>query len=155
MGVDSNVFVVADKQKALEIGQAVFNAIETWQRRELDQYVKDNGWNSRLQFLFSNKNAVPSNPSRRMWSNGAKIQANSFDFFQIVFDYNGENRTLWYFTNCSCDTDHITKDHTLLFSIGNWGSNRKIMQVVIDALRPFGPVYYDHNDCDDEDYVLQ
>ena len=30
----------------------------------------------------------------------------------------------------------------------------EIMKLVGTALLKFGAVYYDHNDCDDEDYVL-
>lgn len=153
MGVDSKVFVVADKSQALAIGQAVFEAIEKWQRELLDKNAHAHGL-TRLQFLFNeNENKKPNGSP--MWTNGARIHASSFECFQIDFTVEGDHRTLWYFTDCECDTDYITKEHTFLFSIGHWGRHARIMHEVIKALTPFGPVYYDHNDCDEHDYVLQ
>lgn len=153
MGVDSNVFVVADKSLAAEAGQAVLDALSKWQRDQLDAHATSLGYDNRMQFMFSNENEKPNGQPR--WTNGAHLHATSFDCFQFVFTLDGDNRTLWYFTDCSCDTNYIIKDHTLMFSIGHWGANDKIMNIVIDALKPFGPVYYDHNDCDEEDYILQ
>lgn len=153
MGVDSKVFVVADKSKSAEVGQAVLDALNKWQRDLLDAHAAGMGYRNRIQYLFSDENEKPNGQKR--WTNGVHLHANTFDCFQFVFTLDGENRTLWYFTDCSCDTDDITKEHTLMFSIGHWGRHGRIMNEVIKALRPFGPVYYDHNDCDDEDYVLQ
>jgi len=153
MSVDSKVFVVAGKDQALDVGQAVLEALNKWQREMLDANVTGMGYSNRLQFLFSNDNEKPNGQKR--WTNGVTLHANSFDCFQYVFTLDGDNRTLWYFTDCSCDTDDITKEHTLMFHIGHWGRYARIMHEVIKALKPYGPVYWDHNDCDDEDYVLQ
>lgn len=153
MSVDSNVFVIAVKSDAMQIGQTVYNTIQRWQREQLDQHAESLGM-TRLEFLFDKKENTTVD-GRPKWSNGAQLHASSFDCFQIVFTLSGEERTLWYFVDCSSDTDEITKEHTLIFSLGHWGSSERIMQVIIQALKPFGPVYYDHNDCDDEDYVLQ
>ena len=47
----------------------------------------------------------------------------------------------------------IYKGDKLIFSIGHWGRCDDIMKAIIPALKEFGDVYYDHNDCDDEDFV--
>lgn len=153
MSVDSKVFVVAGKDKALDVGQAVLTAIEKWQRKLLDEHAEAFGM-TRLQFLFSE--TENKNPKGGVnWSNGASISAYSFNCFQINFTVEGDSRILWFFTDCSCDTDEFSPEHTLLFSIGHWGRHGRIMHEVIEALKPFGTVYYDHNDCDEHDYVRQ
>ena len=153
MGVDSKVFVVAGKEQALDVGQAVLEALNKWQREQLDAHMTGMGYANRIQFMFSGDNEK-SNGQKR-WTNGVHLYANSFDCFQYIFTLDGDNRTLWYFTDCSSDTDDVTREHTLMFHIGCWGRYARIMHEVIKALKPFGPVYWDHNDCDDEDYVLQ
>jgi len=153
MGVDSKVFVVARQDLTAEVGRAVLNALNIWQRNRLDNYAREAGYDNRAQFMFSSDNENAN--GQKLWTNGVRLQANTFDCFQFVFTDEGDNRILWYFTDCSCDTNDITKEHTLMFHIGCWGRYEIIMDQVSKALEPFGPVYWDHNDCDAEGYVLQ
>lgn len=153
MGVDSKVFVIAEEHRAQDVGEAVHEHLNKWQRKLLDEHVATTDYKNRFQFLHSEDNKDSN--GRRLWSNGVSVVACSFRTFQFEFSVAGEQRCLWYHTNCSCDTDYITPAHTLLFSIGHWGLYKEIMQEVVDALKPFGFVFWDTNDCDDIDYELQ
>lgn len=71
----------------------------------------------------------------------------------VNFGCGDENkRTLKVFPDCSCDYGIYLGDK-IIFSISHWGSHEEIMQLVGGSLKCFGDVYYDHNDCDDEDFV--
>lgn len=56
---------------------------------------------------------------------------------------------------CLCYTDHSDtyEGDKIIFSIGCWGSYNEIMMIVADAVKSFGDVYYDFNDCDDQGFV--
>lgn len=152
MGVDSKVFVIADQERALDVGKAVYGAIRSWINNLIKEEVETLGFGNSFQLINSDYN---KQQGTHLWDLGASISSYDFGSFTITFTVKGESRILWYHTDCSCDTDDITKEHTLLFSIGYWGLSEEIMQIVIEALKPFGKVYYDFNDCDDKDYVLQ
>jgi hypothetical protein len=153
MSVDSKVFVEAEFERAPFIGSHVVDNINNWLRRNIAEEVERLGYNGQLQFLWSKDNE--DEKGNKKWSLHARLHANDFYTYQIAFNAGGESRTLWYFTTCSPDTDELTTNYTLNFWIGCWGKNEEIMQVVIEALKPHGKVWYDHNDCDDEDYILQ
>lgn len=146
MGVDSKVFVVCRREMAYEVGQAVKTAIDKWLMKKLDDEVQRQELNHRFDLTMRRGDELPD------WSISSRISAHSFEHFNIDFIVAGEGRSLNYFIDCSCDTDDITEEHTLIFSIGHWGMHAEIMQVVMDAIRQFGDVWYDHNDCDNEDY---
>lgn len=152
MGIDSKVFVVAEYGRALDVGDAVKRRIDQWLFSKVWEEAQLLGFANPAQLIHSDYNLKGDG---RLWSMSTDIRANGFDCFQINFTVEGETRTLWYFPDCSCDTDDITKQHTLSFSIGYWGMCDEIMQEVIEALKDFGKVYYDFNDCDDKDYELQ
>ena len=153
MGVDSKVFVVAPYEQSMTIGKAVLDSIDQWLRAHIDREVETLGFPDRMAFMVSGYNKDDKGRSR--WSISTSVNTNNFQSFQYNFNIAGDARTLWYFTECSCETDKITPEYTLLFSIGAWGTNEEIMQTVIQALKPFGRVYYDYNDCDSVEYELQ
>lgn len=148
MGIYTKCFVVCDKSKALEVGGAVESHLNIWQRGLLDSAVKESEALSRVNFL-RNKGG------KENWTNGCSVTGDFNGTFTVAFKVNGEHRILWYNTDCSCDTDDITTDHTLMFSIGKWGLNKEIMSVVIESIKPFGTVYYTENDCADEFEVVE
>lgn len=47
----------------------------------------------------------------------------------------------------------ITRNKEDTLSVGYWGSCDEIMMVVAKAIKEFGDVYYDFNDCDDLDFI--
>lgn len=69
------------------------------------------------------------------------------------FTYAGEQRMLWLFFDCdSSNVEFGPKSLTL--SMGCWGQSDLFMKTALQALSPLGPVYFDHNDCDDIDKAL-
>ena len=153
MGVDSKVFVVAEKAQALDVGNAVKNALDNLIREQATSYAREHNAGTLLNLLRSDDNYDKEGNMR--FTLESRIEANSFDCFQFNFCLNSEARTVWYFTDCSCDTNDITGFHTLMFHVGCWGQYAVIMQRIVEALLPYGDVYWDHNDSDDEDYILQ
>lgn len=64
-----------------------------------------------------------------------------------------EARSLFCTHSCSCDYSDTYDGEKIMFSIGHWGMCDEIMKVVAKACKEFGTVYYDHNDCDDKDFI--
>lgn len=147
MGVDAKLFVTCGKDKMYEVGQKVINAINIWQRSELDKHIEEDGrYMNRMHFLCNKKE------HQQEWSNGCSIYAHNFDC--ISFDFKcGESRSLKMFVDCSCDYSDTYDGDKITFSLGCWGRSDEIMKVVAEAVAEFGDVYYDNNDCDDEDFV--
>lgn len=151
MGVDAKLFVVAGQDQALEIGNTVQEELYDYISYKVNYAAREHGYKTAWHFLRSTDNRdANGKPQYRF---GTNITSHDFYGFTFSFLVDGEDRMLWYHTDCSCDTDHITKEHTLLFSIGHWGHVDEIMLTVAESLKEYGEVWYDHNDCDDEDYV--
>lgn len=77
------------------------------------------------------------------------------DFNVLCLDFGiGEHRSLHIFPDCSCDYSEIYQGDKIIFSLGCWGKHKEIMEILINTLTELSDVYYDFNDCDDEDFVL-
>lgn len=152
MSVDSKLFVVVEKERVLEVIDNVIKCLNKWVRNELDYYWKEHTKStSRGEFLVSEDTKVQAD----MFTNGVKVIAYDMDMLYIIFGCGDENRRrLNVFPRDFHDYDHVTKDNKLVFSIGAWGKSNEIMRVVANACESFGDVYYDHNDCDEEDFKL-
>lgn len=88
------------------------------------------------------------------YSNGVSISSYNFEIFTFTFGSGDiHRRSLHMFPTCSQDHDDITEAYKVIFSIGYWGKYDEIMLIVADAVKEFGDVYYDFNDCDDLDFV--
>jgi hypothetical protein len=149
MSVDSKVFVVADISKGSEIGNAVYLHLSSWYRTKFNEANKH---------LLNNNNffwPIAEDCVKDTWSQFVELRSTSFGLYTMVFKIDGENRCLYYFLECSCDTDDITTKNTFSFMIGHWGKYQEIMQEVISVLKNYGDVYWDENDCDDLGYELQ
>ena len=140
MSVDSKVFVCCEENKALEVGQAVLSGLKNWYRNKCS---KTEGFTDMLRFNLSNKDKYQP----------PHVFTTDFDVICFNFTVNEEARSLKMFPTCSCDYVYVYSGEKIIFSIGAWGSNEEIMQVVIGALKPFGDVYYNFNDCDDQGFV--
>lgn len=153
MGQSAIVFVTAKPGKANEVYGVVKKVINKWQRNLLDEYWRNKGFESRLEFLYRDKE-LSCNKDLKDWTNGI-YSCNTYDFrsFNMNFKVNGEQRRLFCTHTCSCDYSETYKGDKIIFSIGYWGMSDEIMKIVGEACKPFGDVYYDFNDSDDKDFV--
>lgn len=151
MSVDNKMFVTCNKEDVISVGNSVTEALNTYVRDKLDNYWKNNtDAQSRLNFMWSDSYKDQSNK----FTNGVRVTSHNFDTFVISFG-NGDDciRNLFMFPTCSSDYSDIFDGYKVIFSIGHWGSSEEIMNVLSEALKPFGDVYYDFNDCDDKDFI--
>ena len=151
MSLDSKMFVTCNKEDVINIGNSVTEALNAYVRGKLDSYWRHNTTcSNRLQFLFDKSLEEHS----RKFTNGVSITSHNFDEFNISFGNGDESRrSLFMFTTCSSDYNDVCEGYKVIFSIGYWGSSEKIMSVLSGALKPYGDVYYDFNDCDDKDFI--
>ena len=151
MSVDSIMFVTCNKEDVISIGNSVTEALNTYVRDKLDNYWRYNTTcSNRLQFLFDKCLEEHS----RKFTNGVSITSHNFDAFNISFGNGDESRrNLSMFPTCSSDYNDVYDGYKVIFSIGYWGNAEEIMNVVSEALKPYGDVYYDYNDCDGAGFI--
>lgn len=148
MSVDSKLFVTCGRDKTIEVGQAVRKALDIWVREELDATVKRTG--------SPNRSFLLTNPIKSIYlTNGVKgINTQEFRSYTFHFGCGDKfERMLWMHVDCNYDYSDTYEGDKIIFSIGCWGMYDEIMKVVAKAVAPFGDVYYDFNDCDDQDFV--
>lgn len=151
MSVDSKMFVTCNKEDVINIGNSVTEVLNVYVRGKLDNYWRHNTTcSNRLQFLFDKSLEEHS----RKFTNGVSVTSHNFDTFVISFGNGDESRrSLFMFPTCSSDYSDVCEGHKVIFSIGYWGNSEEIMSVLSGALKPYGDVYYDFNDCDDEYFI--
>lgn len=151
MSVDAKLFVVVDKDKVLDVIDAVVDGLNSWVRKELDSYWKEHtSATSRFNFLFDGK----YKDEDVKFTNTVKIAAYDMEMLTLRFGCGDTSfRMLSVFPRDFNDYSDIIDGNKLVFSIGNWGKYNEIMRIVAIACETFGDVYYDHNDCDDEGFV--
>lgn len=72
------------------------------------------------------------------------------------FTIKGEKRRLH--VHFGCDSDYQQEGFLgskIIFSLGCWGENEEIFNVVSDALSSLGPVFTKMNDCSDDPFELR
>lgn len=152
MGVDTKVFVAADKSKLLEAVGEVKKHLDIFIRTNLDAFVEDKGYNNRFNAV---RNCKEDHGVR--YSNG--VSQTCVDFmgsdaiFQIMFGCGDTDDRILHCTQMNA-INEIIEGNKIIFSLGCWGSNEDIAKILCGALAKFGPVYYDFNDCDDIDFQL-
>lgn len=151
MSIDSKIFVACNKEDVINIGSSVTEALNTYVRGKLDNYWKQNtDCASRLQFLVNKDLKEHSNK----FTNGVNISTHDFGTFIFNFGSGDDfKRSLFMFSDCSSDYSDVYDGYKLIFSIGYWGSSDEIMNILAEALRPYGDIYYDFNDCDDKGFI--
>ena len=151
MSVDSKLFVTCNKEDVNSIGNLVTEALNVYVRDKLDNYWKNNtDAQSRVNFMWSDSYKDQSNK----FTNGVSVITHNFDTFVISFGNGDESRrSLFMFPTCSSDYSDVCEGYKVIFSIGYWGSSEEIMSVLSGALKTYGDVYYDFNDCDDKDFI--
>ena len=150
MSVSTKLFVTCGKDKLFEVVNAVVKQLNTFVRQELDIYYKEHtDALGRGHFLRSGDYKAQS----ENWTNGTSIVAQNMDAISVILGLGEENkRRLTILPDCSSDTEYYCEE-SIIFSLGHWGKNEAIMNQVAIAVEQFGNVYYDHNDCDGEDYI--
>lgn len=147
MSVDTKMFVTCGKDKLFDVMTSVIRELDTLSRYKLDEYLIEAGLENRFQYK--------KEEHEKKFTNGCHIHARSTNMISFDFGVGDINlRSLNMFPDCSCDYDDIYDGEKIIFSIGHWGSYGEIMKSLYKALAPFGDVYYDHNDCDEYDFVL-
>lgn len=151
MSRDSKLVLSCNKEDALNIGNSVSKALSEYARNKLDGYWKNNtNAESRVNFMWSDS----YKDQNYKFSNGVTVTAHDFDTFWFIFGNGDEQkRSLFMFTTCSSDHEDIEGDYKIVFSIGYWGNSEEILMVVSEAIKEFGDVYYDFNDCDDLGFI--
>lgn len=151
MSIDSKLFVSCDKQDVLNIGHSVSKVLDEYSRAKLDDFWQNNTDACNRTHFLHNESYKEHSVN---YTNGSSISSYDFNTFVFTFGNGDKNRrNLFMFTDCSSDYEDIKGGYKVVFSIGYWGSSDEIIQVVIEAVKQYGEVYYDFNDCDDEDFV--
>ena len=146
MSISAKTFVSAPISSKIPIMQKVVSKLNEYVRDLLDTEVKKQGFQNRYLFLHNENN-------RKIWSNGCNIQTRNFESFSIYFGI-GEARTLfvsWY----AHDYSDVCVGEKIVFSLGYFGKSDEIMNNIIPVLKEFGDVFYDFNDCDNQDFIKQ
>lgn len=150
MGVSSVLFVATKPENILQIMPKVIDAINVWQRAELDQYWDRKGFDSRAMFLFRNKESEV-NKGLKDFTNGIyDTSTSNFRSFITQFKVYGNSRALFCTHTCSSDYSDTYDGDKIIFSLGSWGLSEKIMMVVSDVVKEYGDVYFTNNDCEDD-----
>lgn len=150
MGVNAKLFIATKPENLLQIMPKVINALNVWQRAELDQYWDKKGFENRLQFMFRDKK-IGVNKDLKDFTNGIyDVRTHDFRSFDIYLTVHGEKRTLFITHNCSGDYSDTYVGEKIIFSLGSWGLSKEIMMVVADAINEFGDIYFTNNDCSDD-----
>lgn len=151
MSIDSMMFVTCNKEDVNSIENSVIETLNAYVRKKLDNYWRYNTTcSNRMQFLHDKSLEEHS----RKFTNGVSVTTYNFDSFVINFGNGDESRrSLFMSPTCSSDYGDVYDGYKVIFSIGYWGNSEEIMSVLSEALKPYGDVYYDFNDCDDEDFI--
>ena len=153
MGLDSKLFVATTKENILQVMPKVIDSLNTYIRTELDAYLDRKGFSNRMQFMFRDKESK-LNKDLKDFSNGVReVTTTDFRSWLVNFTVHGEGRSLFVTHTCSNDYKEVYDGDKIIFNLGYWGLSDEIMKVVAESLKEFGDVYYDFNDCDDEDFV--
>tara|TARA_B100001105_G_scaffold119372_1_gene95629 strand:- start:2351 stop:2818 length:468 start_codon:yes stop_codon:yes gene_type:complete len=151
MSVDSKLFVTCGKDKLPEVMNNVIDNLNVYHRAKLDNYWQNHtDAVNRIHFLRGEDYRAQN----KTYTNGVSGDFYNFDVLSLTFGNGDENlRMLQVFPDCSCDYSDTYEGDKIIFSVGCWGMYDEIMKVVAKSVAPFGDVYYDFNDCDEEDFV--
>ena len=150
MGVASKAFVgLNNGVNTLDVLKAVKEALDVYSRAKFDKFIKDSigEYSNRFQ------SKLIKEETGLYFTNGVNVLTNDFESFSFEFGC-GEyiSRKLFCCTNYHKDYEDIYVGDKITFLLGSSGSCEEIIGVVCEALKPFGKVFYDLNDCDDVDF---
>ena len=148
MSVDSKLFVVCKQKEKMSVVKKVLEALDTLSL----ECIK----NKEQQSSCGRLQIVNNSTTFGCYSIGARLHSADFELFTIGFGVGDENdRMAGVHTTCDCDVSYYLPEGmgAVIVSIGCWGSNVMIMDTIANALKSFGDVYIDYNDCDDVEYA--
>lgn len=125
MGVSTTGFVLTEKKDVF----AVLSTMEDTLRELVKKYAKDH--------LFRDKTSGVPNIECSPISRS----------FQIHFKVNNENRMLSVHFDCDCDYKEYGGSK-IIWSVNYWGMAEEIILTVCKAMKQYGRVFYEANDCD-------
>jgi len=150
MGVNTQLFVTANKSDMFDLMPKLIRDINEWQRHELHSYADMKGFDRPIQFILRDK-TNPLNEGVKDFTNGiSSITTHDFGSFTMNFTVYGQKRNLFITHDCSCDHEDVYDGDKIIFSLGYWGMSHEIMMVVADSVKEFGDLYYVKDDCSDE-----
>lgn len=150
MGASTILFVATKEDNFLKMMPKVLKELNKWQKKSLDQYWNDKGFESRLSFLFRNKEAGV-NSDLKDFSNGiSDISSYDFRSFHINFMIEGNGRSLFVTHACSMDYSDTYDGEKIIFSLGSNEQSKEMMMVIAEVTKEFGDTYFTINDCNDE-----
>jgi hypothetical protein len=151
MSVASTVFVACKKEQVLEIGKAVVDSLSEFAIKKTDEYwEKHTDAFNRMHFLHADK----FKNHGLQFSNGCVVDSYNFETFSFSFGCGDSlKRSVSMFTQCSTDYSEVFEGHKVIFHVSCWGMYDEIMKLIAETVKPYGDVYYDFNDCDDEDFI--
>lgn len=149
MSVNSKLVVKCKPEDELNVLRSVKHSIDAYIIKIVDEHWKNNSdAKSRFEFIRSARKE-----NCKLWSHKSDITTFDFNLFYYTFGI-GEERMLTAYLGFDTDYDgELPKGNSVIFGIGLCGKSEEIMMCVADAAKEFGDVYYDRNDCDDEEFV--
>lgn len=151
MSIDSKLVLSCNKEDTLNIGKSVSKALGKYAGDKLNDFWQNNTDACNLVHFLHNDSYKEHSDK---YTNGVTVTAHDFNTFWFVFGSGDDiKRSLFMFTTCSSDHEDIEGDYKIVFSIGYWGNSEEILMVVAEAIKEFGNVYYDYNDCDDLGFI--
>lgn len=138
MSVDHKVFVCCSKNKVLEVYGAVLTALRDFYRNRVKELCSQ--YNCTVMW------ELPEETKSKL--NNVDIASYNFEHFCVYFSTEKESRQIFMSHSCSSDYKEIYDGEKIIFSIGCWGDHQIYMDIIKDAIKDFGDVYEDVNDCD-------
>ena len=140
MGVDTKGFLLSDCKDVLLLSNLVGQAIHGLIFAECKTVLGEAGLKR-------------SQKAREMFGYPEMVLKPDSGMLSICFTFHGERRTMDMFFDCDCDRiEYGPKSISL--TLGCFGYSDLFMKTVLHALSMVGPVYFDHNDCDDTPFAL-
>jgi len=127
MGISTNGFVLTENKDVF----AVLSTIEDTLTDLVNKYYKDTIWLDDTCKL----------PIVECCSRGR--------YFAVKFKIKNENRILMVYFDCDCDYKEYGGSK-IIWSVNWWGMAEEIILAVCKAMKQYGKVFYEANDCDGE-----
>jgi hypothetical protein len=128
MGISTTGFVLTENKDIF----AVLSTIEDTLTELVRKYAKD-------QFIFRDSTSKVPETECNPRSRG----------FRICFKVNNEDRMLSVHFDCDCDYREYGGSK-IIWSVNWWGMAEEIILAVCKAMKQYGKVFYEANDCDGE-----
>lgn len=128
MGISTKRFVLTEKKDVF----AILSTMEDTLTELVRKYAKD-------PVIFLDKT-----------SSFPRIECSpKMEFFTINFKVNNEDRMMFVHFDCDYDYEEYGSP-VIIWSVNWWGMAEEIVLTVCKAMKQYGRVFYEANDCDGE-----